>query len=113
MSKIHVRELLIYIEEEVENILRNYQFEFNTVQTRLEIKTLVDGFLAQIQNDQGLYDFDTVMNSANNTPEVIDNDFGIIDIAVEPVKGLEKLVQRVTILRTGGISAGEFQIQGT
>ena len=110
LSKIHVRELLIYIEEEVENILRNYQFEFNTVQTRLEIKTLVDGFLSQIQNDQGLYDFETVMNSANNTTEVIDNDFGIIDIGVEPVKGLEKLVQRVTILRTGGISAGDFQV---
>jgi len=113
LSKVHVRELLIYIEEEVENILKNYQFEFNTVQTRLEIKTLVDGFLSQIQNDQGLFNFETVMNSANNTPEVIDNDFGIIDIAVEPVKGLEKLVQRVTILRTGGIDAGEFQIQGT
>lgn len=113
LSKIHVRELLIYIEEEVENILRNYQFEFNTVQTRLEIKTLVDGFLSQVQNDQGLFAFETVMNQSNNTPEVIDNDFGIIDIAVEPVKGLEKLVQRVTILRTGGIAAGEFQIQGT
>jgi len=113
LSKIHVRELLIYIEEEVENILKGYQFEFNTVQTRLEIKTLVDGFLSQIQNDQGLYAYETVMNSVNNTPEVIDNDFGIIDLAVEPVKGLEKLVQRVTILKTGGIALGQFQIQGT
>ena len=110
LSKIHVRELLIYIEERVEQILKNYRMEFNTVQTRLEIKTLVDGELAQIQNDQGLYDFETVMNSANNTPELIGNSFGIIDIGVEPVLGMEKLVQRVTILKTGGIARGEFQV---
>ena len=111
LSKIHVRELLIFIEEQVEQILRNYRMEFNTVQTRLEIKTLVDGLLSQIQNDQGLFAFETVMNSTNNTPEIIDQSFGIIDIAVEPVRGLERLVQRVTILRTGGIARGEFQIQ--
>jgi len=110
LSSIHVRELLIYIEETVESILKNYRWEFNTVQTRLEIKTLVDGFLGQILNDGGLYDFSTIMNTVNNTNEVIDNDMGIIDIAVEPVRGLGKLVQRVTILRTGGIAAGEFTV---
>lgn len=112
LSSFHVRELLIYVEETVEQILKSYRWEFNTVQTRLEIKTLVDGFLAQILNDGGIYDFTTVMNTINNTPEVIDNDMGIIDIAIEPVRGLSKLVQRVTILRTGGIAAGEFTIQG-
>jgi uncharacterized protein YnzC (UPF0291/DUF896 family) len=110
LSSIHVRELLIYIEETVEQILKSYRWELNTVQTRLEIKTLVDGFLGRIQNDGGLYAFETVMNTLNNTPEVIDNDLGIIDIAVEPTRGLGKLVQRVTILRTGGIAAGEFTV---
>lgn len=110
LSSIHVRELLIYIEETIEQILKNYRWEFNTVQTRLEIKTLVDGFLSQILNDGGLYEYTTVMNTINNTNEVIDNDMGIIDIAVEPVRGLGRLVQRVTILRTGAIAAGEFSV---
>lgn len=110
LSSIHVRELLIYIQETVEQILANYRFEFNTPQTRLEIKTLVDGFLATILSNGGLNDFETVMNTINNTPDVIDNDMGIIDIAVEPVRGLSKLVQRYTILKTGGIAAGDFQI---
>ena len=110
LSSVHVRELLIYIEETVEQILKQYRWEFNTVQTRLEIKTLVDGFLGQILNDGGLFDFTTVMNTINNTPEVIDNDMGIIDIAVEPVRGLGKLVQRVTILKTGAIASGEFSV---
>jgi hypothetical protein len=111
LSSVHVRELLIYIEENVEQILKNYRWEFNTVQTRLEIKTLVDGFLGQILNDGGLTDFTTVMNTVNNTNEVIDNDMGIIDIALEPVRGLGKLVQRVTILKTGAIASGEFTVQ--
>lgn len=110
LSSIHVRELLIYIEETVEQILKSYRWEFNTVQNRLEIKTLVDGFLSQIFNDGGLFDFETVMNTLNNTPEVIDNDMGIIDIALEPVRGLGKLVQRVTILKTGAIALGEFSV---
>jgi hypothetical protein len=110
LSSIHVRELLIYIEETVEQILKSYRWEFNTVQNRLEIKTLVDGFLSQIFNDGGLFDFETVMNTLNNTSEVIDNDMGIIDIALEPVRGLGKLVQRVTILKTGAIALGEFSV---
>lgn len=110
LSSIHVRELLIYIQETVEQILANYRWEFNTPQTRLEIKTLVDGFLNRILSEGGLSDFETVMNTINNTPDVIDNDMGIIDIAVEPVRGLSKLVQRYTILKTGGIAAGDFQI---
>jgi len=110
LSSIHVRELLIYIEETVEQILKSYRWEFNTVQNRLEIKTLVDGFLSQILNDGGLYDYQTVMNTVNNTSEVIDNDMGIIDIAIEPVRGLGKLVQRVTILKTGAIASGEFSV---
>ena len=110
LSSIHVRELLIYIEETVEQILKSYRWEFNTVQNRLEIKTLVDGFLSQILNDGGLFDYQTVMNTVNNTPEVIDNDMGIIDIAIEPVRGLGKLVQRVTILKTGAIALGEFSV---
>ena len=110
LSSIHVRELLIYIEETVEQILKSYRWEFNTVQNRLEIKTLVDGFLSQILNDGGLFDYQTIMNTVNNTPEVIDNDMGIIDIALEPVRGLGKLVQRVTILKTGAIALGEFSV---
>ena len=65
----------------------------------LEIKTIVDGILGNIQNDGGLNAFETIMNSSNNTSEIIDSSIGIIDIIVEPVKGLEKLVQRVTILK--------------
>jgi hypothetical protein len=109
LSSINVREVVIYIQDGIEAILKNYLFEFNTAQTRLEIKTLADNFLSTVQNDDGVYDFRNVMDETNNTPEVIDQNVGILDTYIEPVRGMEILVQRTTILRTGAISSGNFQ----
>ena len=108
LSSIHVREAAIYIQDNVESILRKYVFEFNTAQSRMEIKTLVDEFLTNMKNNGGLYDFKTVMDTSNNTAEVIDRNMGVIDIYVEIVRGLEIIAQRLTILRTGAIAAGGF-----
>ena len=108
LSSIHVREAAIYIQDNVESILRKYVFEFNTAQSRMEIKTLVDEFLTNMKNNGGLYDFRTVMDTSNNTAEVIDRNMGVLDIYVEIVRGLEIIAQRLTILRTGAIAAGGF-----
>lgn len=108
LSSIHAREAVIYIQDGVENILKHYLFEMNTAQTRLEIKTLVDNFLKSVQANDGIYDFKTVMDQSNNTPEVIDNNIGVIDLYVEIVRGMEIIAQRLTILRTGAISTGEI-----
>ena len=109
ISSINVREVVIYIQDGIDAILKNYLFEFNTAQTRLEIKTLADNFLASVQNDDGVYDFRNIMDESNNTPDVIDQNIGILDTYIEPVRGLEVLVQRTTILKTGAISSGNFQ----
>ena len=108
LSSIHVREAAIFIQDNVESILRKYVFEFNTAQTRMEIKTLVDEFLENMKNNGGLYDYRTVMDTTNNTAELIDNNKAVIDIYVEIVRGLEIIAQRLTILRTGAIEAGGF-----
>ena len=109
LSSINVREVVIYIQDGIDAILKNYLFEFNTAQTRLEIKTLADNFLATVQNDDGVFDYRNIMDETNNTPEVIDQNVGILDTYIEPVRGMEILVQRTTILRTGAISSGNFQ----
>ena len=108
LSSAHVREVLIYIEDGLAEILKNYLFEFNTAQTRLEIKTLADSFMESVKKDQGVYDYRNIMDTTNNTNEVIDNNMGVLDTFVEPVKGLEILVSRVTVLNTGDIESGNF-----
>jgi len=108
LSSAHVREVLIFIEDGLAEILKNYLFEFNTAQTRLEIKTLADNFMESVKKDGGVFDYRNIMDSTNNTSEVIDNNMGILDTFVEPVKGLEILVSRVTVLNTGEIASGNF-----
>mgnify|MGYP003669735344 FL=1 len=108
LSSAHVREVLIYIQDGMANILKDYVFEFNTVQTRLEIKTLADSFMESVKQDSGVYEFRNIMDQTNNTNEVIDNNMGIIDTYVEPVKGLEIVVHRTTILNTGEIQSGNL-----
>ena len=108
LSSAHVREAMIYIEDGLAEILKNYLFEFNNAQTRLEIKTLADSFMESVKKDGGVYDYRNVMDGSNNTNDVIDNNMGILDTFVEPVKGLEILVSRVTILNTGEIATGNF-----
>ena len=108
LSSAHVREALIYIQEGISDILKDYVFEFNNAQTRLEIKTLADSFMEGVKADGGVYEFKNVMDQTNNTDDIIDNNFGIIDTYVEPVKGLEIVVHRTTILNTGEIQTGNF-----
>ena len=108
LSSAHVREVLIYIQDGMAAILKDYVFEFNTAQTRLEIKTLADSFMESVKADFGVYDYKNVMDTTNNTNEVIDANIGILDTFVEPVKGLEIVVHRTTVLNTGEIATGNF-----
>lgn len=105
---VHVRDLLISIETDVESILSNYLFDFNEDSIRLEIKTLVDNYLDGVRAGGGIYAYKTIMDSSNNTPAIIDMNMGVIDIIIEPARGIQKFINRITVTRTGGIAAGGF-----
>jgi hypothetical protein len=107
-NNLHVRDLLITVEESVEEILQNYLFEFNDATTRLEIRSIVETYLDTVRNAGGVYDYAVIMDDTNNTPAIIDQNFGIIDIAIEPSRGIQKFINRITILKTGTISSGGF-----
>lgn len=109
-NNLHVRDLLITIEETVEDILSNYIFEFNDASTRLEIRTIVEGYLQTVKNSGGIYDYMVIMDQTNNTQEVIDANCGIIDIGIEPARGLQKVINRVTLVKTGQIASGGFTV---
>jgi len=107
-NNLHVRDLLITVEEAVEDVLAQYLFEFNDASTRLEIRTIVENYLDTVRNAGGIYDYAVIMDETNNTPAIIDQNFGILDIGIEPSRGLQKFINRVTILKTGTISSGGF-----
>lgn len=109
-NNIHIRDLLITIENDIEGILINYLYEFNNAITRLEIKSIISDYLEKVRNAGGLYDYSVIMDERNNTPDIIDQNFAIVDIGIEPVRGMQKIINRITILKTGAISSGGFTV---
>ena len=105
---VHVRDLLISVETDVNQILASYLFDFNEDSVRLEIKTLVDNYLDGVRAGGGVYAYKTIMDSSNNTPSIIDMNMGVIDIIIEPARGIQKFINRITVTRTGGIASGGF-----
>lgn len=105
LSKVHIRELVIFLQDEIEKLLQNYQWEFNTQTLRDTIKGKADVILQTCQFNSGIYDFTTQCDAKNNTQEVIDNEMLILDYAIEPARGAGKMVQQLTIYKTGGLSS--------
>jgi hypothetical protein len=99
-------ETVIFIQDGIDSILENYRFEKNTAFIRNEIKRLADSFLTTILNQNAISAFVNIMDETNNTNDVIENDMAILDTFIEITKGMEKLVHRTTINRTGSIASG-------
>ena len=108
LSYLHVREVLIELERELSSMLLDFQWKFNTADVRAEIKLRADTICDKYVNKNGLYNYFNKCDEENNTPTVIDNQIGVLDTYVEPIKGMGVIVNNVTILRTGAISSGGF-----
>jgi hypothetical protein len=108
LSYIHVREVLIELERELSAMLLDYQWKFNTADVRAEIKLRADSICETYVSRNGLYNYFNKMDEENNTADIIDNQIGVLDTYVEPIKGMGIIVNNITILRTGAISAGGF-----
>jgi hypothetical protein len=105
LSKINVRELVIFLQDEIENLMQNYQWEYNTQELRDTIKSKADTICEKIKANGGLYEYVNVCDDSNNTPEIIDNEMIILDTSIEPGRGAGKMVQRLYIYRTGALKA--------
>ena len=70
--------------------------------TRQNAKTTVDRFLGQLVTSRGLFDFLTVCDSSNNTPDRIDRNELWVDIAIQPVKSIEFIYVPIRIQNTLG-----------
>ncbi len=108
LSYLHVREVLIELERELSRMLLDFQWKFNTPDVRAEIKLRADVICETYVSRNGLYNYFNKMDEENNTNDIIDNQIGVLDTYVEPIKGMGIIVNNITILRTGAIAAGGF-----
>lgn len=105
LSSINVRELVIYLQDEIEKLMQDYQWEFNTPGLRELIKAKADVICERVKNNGGIYDFLNVCDESNNTNDVIDNEMFVLSTSIEPGRGAGKMVQELTIYKTGGMQS--------
>lgn len=105
LSKVHVRELIIFLQDEIASLLQSYQWEFNTQPLRDVVKAKSDKLLENVQQNGGVYKFLNVCDETNNTDDVINNEMLVLSTHIEPGMGAGKMVEELTIYRKGGMSS--------
>ena len=61
---------------------------------------MVDAFLSDIVVKRGLYDFASLSDDTNNTPDRIDRNELYIDVAIKPVRAAEFIFIPIRIVST-------------
>ena len=101
LDRVNVRRLLIALKNFISQIADNLVFEQNTQATRNTFLSQVNPYLESVQQRQGLYAFKVVMDSTNNTPDVIDRNQLVGAIYIQPTKTAEFIYLDFNILPTG------------
>jgi len=101
LDRVNVRRLLISLKSYIGQVANNLVFEQNTIATRNQFLAQVNPYLESVQQRQGLYAFKVVMDSSNNTPDVIDRNQLVGQIYLQPTKTAEFVYLNFNILPTG------------
>lgn len=105
LSKINIRELCIFLQDEIEELLEQYHWDFNTPNLRSTIKDRADVILSTAQSNGGVSTFLNVCDETNNTEDVINNEMFVLSTSIEPGFASGKMVQELTLYRHGGMSS--------
>lgn len=106
LDRINVRRLLINLKKFVASTSRFLVFEQNTNTTRNKFLSIVNPYLESVVQRQGLYAFKVIMDSSNNTPDVIDRNQMVGQIFIQPTKTAEFIIVDFTITPTGATFPG-------
>lgn len=101
LDRINVRRLLIELKSFISQVADNLVFEQNTVSTRNQFLSQVNPYLENVQQRQGLFAFQVVMDDTNNTADVIDRNQLVGAIYIQPTRTAEFIYLDFNILPTG------------
>lgn len=97
---LHVRELLNSIEIACADILHDYVYTYNLPKTRAEIVSRITPILQAMKDSGALTQYTIQCDENNNTAEVINEKFCIVDIGVWITQNMEKILTRITLNRS-------------
>ena len=101
LDRVNVRRLLIELKSYISQVANNFVFEQNDTATRENFLSIVNPYLASVQQQQGLTAYQVVMDETNNTPNVVDNNQLIGQIYIQPTRTAEFIILDFNILPTG------------
>jgi len=101
LDRVNVRRLLINLKKFIASTSKYLVFENNTDATRQRFLSAVNPYMESVQQNNGLYAFKVIMDSTNNTADVIDRNIMKGDIYIQPAKAAEFIVVDFNIMPTG------------
>jgi phage tail sheath protein FI len=101
LDRVNVRRLLIAVKKFIASSTRYLVFDQNTTATRDRFTQIVNPYLESVRAQQGLYAFRVVMDSTNNTPDLIDQNILYGQIFLQPTRTAEFIILDFNIQPTG------------
>ena len=88
LSRVNVARLIVYIRKQLELLAEPFLFRLNTAGTRQAFTAVVNSFLSEILQLEGLQDFLVVCDESNNTTERINRNELWMDVALVPTRSI-------------------------
>ena len=101
LDRVNVRRLLITLKNFLGGQANNLVFEQNTIATRNRFLAVVNPYLENVVQRQGLYSYRVLMDDTNNTSDVIDRNQLVGQIYIQPTKTAEFIVLDFVVQPTG------------
>ena len=96
LKSLHVRETINALSEQLRPVARYFLGKYNSEANRVNVKARVDSVLDLFLANGSLSYARSVVDTSNNTDEVIANQMGIIDVEIVVSGVAEKVVIRTT-----------------
>jgi phage tail sheath protein FI len=85
----------------ISQVADTFVFEQNDTVTRNNFLSIINPYLASVQQQQGLTAFQVIMDESNNPPSVVDNNQLVGQIYLQPTRTAEFILLDFNILPTG------------
>jgi phage tail sheath protein FI len=100
LTRVNVVRLINYIKRTLGRTANGVLFEVNDATTRALFSNAAIGFLQNIKDGRGLYDFKVVCDETNNPAAILDSNQFVADIYIKPTKSINYVKVTITNLNT-------------
>jgi hypothetical protein len=106
LKEVNVSRLAKLIKRTLRKSLFSYLFEPNDKILRDDITATANSYLSTLMGRRGLYDYASLCDESNNTPETIDNGEVWLNVAIKPTRAAKFIHVPVSIVATGANIGG-------